>query len=326
MKSKKRDFRIVFMGSPDFAVDSLEVLHKNGFTIAGVVTVPDKPAGRGQLMRQSPVKEYAIKCGLRVLQPFDLRDIDFINELSSLKADLQVVVAFRILPKIIWDMPPKGTVNLHASLLPEYRGAAPINWAIINGETLTGVTTFFLDDKVDTGKIILNKKIEIMPDETAGELHDRLKKAGADLLLNTVVAISNDNYSEVEQNSLIDDSLPLKKAPKIFKEDCKIDWSNNAVNIHNRIRGLSPYPSAYTELLSPEGERYYLKIFRSSIELEEHSFDYGKILTDENDYLKIAVKDGFVFLTEVQLSGKTKMYIEDFLHGFDLKGNWKVEN
>ncbi len=320
----EKDLRIVFMGSPAFAVDSLNILLEKGFNIAGVVTVPDKPAGRGQIIRQSPVKEYALKHGIKVLQPFNLKDIDFINDLSSLNADLQVVVAFRILPKIIWDMPPNGTVNLHASILPQYRGAAPINWAIINGESKTGVTTFFLDQKVDTGNIIFRESVDIESNETAGELHDRLKKTGAELLLKTVIAIMNDDYDITNQESLLDDEGILKPAPKIFRDDCKLDWSKSVDEIHNKIRGLSPYPTAYTELISPDDERYYIKVYRSSVEKVEHSFSIGEILSDKVSFLKIAAKDGFVYLEEVQASGKKQMKIKDFLHGFNIQENWRV--
>ncbi|MCD4679189.1 MAG: methionyl-tRNA formyltransferase [Bacteroidales bacterium] len=320
----KKDLKIVFMGSPDFAVDSLDVLVKHGYNIAGVVTVPDKPAGRGQMIRQSPVKEYALKHGLKILQPFDLRDLGFINELSSLNAHLQFVVAFRILPKIIWDMPPAGTINLHASLLPQYRGAAPINWAIINGELKTGVTTFFLDEKVDTGNIIFSETLEIGLDETAGELHDRLKKTGSELVLKTVKAIQNSNFVSTNQKTLFEHQSGLKKAPKIFKDDCKLDWTKCAVEIHNKIRGLSPYPTAYTELISPDDIKYYIKIYKSSLETTEHNFSTGQIITEGGAFMKIAVKDGFIFLEEIQISGKKKMNVKDFLLGFNLTGNWTV--
>jgi len=320
----KKDFKIVFMGSPEFAVDSLNILVENGFSIVGVVTVPDKPAGRGQLITQSPVKEYALKHGIKILQPFDLNDLGFINDLSSLNADLQVVVAFRILPKIIWDMPPRGTVNLHASLLPQYRGAAPINWVIINGETKTGVTTFFLDKKVDTGNIIDREVLDIHTDETAGELHDRLKASGAELLLKTVSAIMNDVFNITIQESLVGENSLLKKAPKIFRNDCILDWTKTADEIHNKIRGLSPYPAAFTELISPEGERHYLKVYRSIIEKADHSLLAGQIISDKVSFLKIAVDDGFVFLDEVQASGKKQMKIKEFLRGFSLSENWSV--
>lgn len=312
------------MGSPEFAVDSLEILLKSGFNIVGVVTVPDKPAGRGQLIRQSAVKEYALKHGLPVMQPINLKDTGFINELSSLKADLQVVVAFKILPKIIWDMPLAGTVNLHASVLPQYRGAAPINWAIINGESTTGVTTFLLDNNVDTGNILFKELTEISLDETAGELHDRLKKKGSELILKTVIAIKEDNYVLTNQESLSINTADLKAAPKIFKDDCRVDWTKSAVEVHNKIRGLSPHPTAFTELISPDNIKYYLKIYQSSLEKVKHDIAIGHIITEDNIFLKIAVKDGFVYLEDIQMSGKKRMKVRDFLLGFDLKGGWSV--
>lgn len=297
------------MGTPDFAVASLNALVQAGCNIVAVVTAPDKPAGRGQKLSESAVKKYAAEKNLHILQPTKLKDPEFIAELQGLKADLQVVVAFRMLPEIVWNMPPKGTINLHASLLPQYRGAAPINHAIINGEKESGVTTFFLKHEIDTGDIIFAEKVSIANTDTAGDLHDNLMQVGANLLVKTVKAIENNNYTEIPQTQSDD----LKHAPKIFKEHCKIHWNNLAHTIYNLIRGLSPYPTAFTEL-NGKG----LKIFKAEIEEKEPAITPGAFLTDGKTYLKFAAKDHFIKVLDVQYEGKKRMLIEDFLRGIRL--------
>jgi len=306
------------MGTPDFALGPLDLLLKSGYKIVAVITAPDRPAGRGKRIKRSPVKEYALNAGIDLLQPENLKDEQFLNQLSDYNADLQIVVAFRILPEAVWNMPPLGTFNLHASVLPQYRGAAPINWAIINGEKETGVTTFFLDQKVDTGKIIFTEKTNIGEDETFGELHNRLKSIGAELVLKTVITIEDHNYHLLNQEALIDNNTVLKIAPRIFKEDCRISWSDDINNIYNLIRGLSPYPGAFTELKSPEGNKHFIKIYRTKKEVGEHDLHQGEFITDGKSYLKVGVKGGFLFLEEVQLASKRKMNIHEFLLGFNI--------
>lgn len=302
--------RIVFMGTPDFAVASLDRLIKNHYSIAAVVTAPDKPAGRGQKLTESAVKKYAKEKQLPILQPEKLKSPEFIQTLKSLNADLQIVVAFRMLPEIVWNMPPLGTFNLHASLLPQYRGAAPINWAIINGEKESGVTTFFLKHEIDTGNIILQEKVSITPTETAGELHDKLMNTGAELVLKTVRLVENKSYKLISQDKLTSSNKELKHAPKIFKQDCAIDWKQPIDQIYNLIRGLSPYPTAYTTF---KGQT--LKIFHAKKEYEHHNDPIGSFILNDKLALKVAVKEGYILLTEVQLEGKKRMSIEDFLRG-----------
>ncbi|CAH0287300.1 Methionyl-tRNA formyltransferase [Pedobacter sp. Bi27] len=297
------------MGTPDFAVASLDALVQANFDVVAVVTAPDKPAGRGQKLNESAVKKYAVEKGIPVLQPEKLKNPEFIEELRSYHADLQVVVAFRMLPEIVWTMPAKGTINLHGSLLPQYRGAAPINHAIINGEKESGVTTFFLKQEIDTGDIILSDSVPIADDETAGELHDKLMVVGANLLVKTLRAIEANNVTEQPQPQNDD----LKHAPKIFKEDCKIDWNSPVQTIHNLIRGLSPYPTAFT-LLNEKN----LKVFKAEIEDKEPGIVAGGFLTDGKTYLKFAAKDGFIKLLDIQYEGKKRMLIEDFLRGMRL--------
>lgn len=306
--------RIVFMGTPEFAVASLEALLAAGKSVVGVVTAPDRPSGRGQKLTSSAVKTYAEEKGITVLQPERLKDPIFIAQLRELKADLQVVVAFRMLPELVWDMPPKGTVNLHASLLPQYRGAAPINHALINGEVETGVTTFLLQHEIDTGHILFAEKVPVGPDETAGELHDKLMQTGAALLVKTVDALENNSVSPQPQISGGDhQTTNLKPAPKIFKEDCRIDWNNSTDFLHNFIRGLSPYPAAFTEFGGKS-----LKIFRSA---KEKSTDPqrlpqpGTLVTDGKNGLKFATTDGYIQALEVQAEGKKRMKTADFLRG-----------
>lgn len=312
--------RIVFMGTPEFAVTALQRLIEHNYNIVGVITAPDQAAGRGKKIRMSAVKEYALSQNLKLLQPANLKNPDFIEELQKLKADIQIVVAFRMLPEIVWAMPPKGTFNLHASLLPHYRGAAPINHAIINGETETGVTTFFLDKEIDTGKIILQRKCDILPEDNAGTLHDKLMFLGADLIIETLKIIESGDISIISQNELINDSVSLKKAPKIFKEDCELNWNRDSETILNKIRGLSPYPAAYSYLkANMEQKTYYLKIFKASLSQETFpNSKPGTIFTDSKNYIYVRTKDGFISIEEVQLEGKKRMFIVDFLRGFHL--------
>jgi len=304
--------RIVFMGTPQFAVTSLDELLMAGCDIVGVVTAPDKPAGRGQKVSQSAVKEYAVAHGLKVMQPEKLKDQAFLDELKSLGAELFVVVAFRMLPAIVWTMPIRGTVNLHASLLPQYRGAAPINWVLINGEKESGVTTFFLKHDIDTGNILFTEKITLTGHETAGELHDRLMNKGAGLLVKTVKAIESGRYSELPQSELTQ-STELKHAPKLAKEDGLIDWNKDTESVYNLIRGLSPVPCAYTKL---NGKTF--KIYKADSKIEASDIPPGKYVTDNKTYLEFATTDGFISVTDVQLEGKKKMGIEEFLRGVKL--------
>jgi methionyl-tRNA formyltransferase len=298
------------MGTPDFAVQPLETLIDNGCEIVGVVTMPDKPAGRGHKIQFSPVKEFALKKNLKIFQPEKLKDEAFISELKALNADLQIVVAFRMLPEVVWNMPPLGTINLHASLLPQYRGAAPINWAIINGETQTGVTTFLLQHEIDTGNIIFQQSVDIQQDDTAGTLHDKLMNVGSELILKTVKAVEQGSVKTVSQPILANQ----KPAPKIFKDDCRLDFSKNAADLHNFVRGLSPYPAAFFEFLR-NGEPTTTKVFQTAPEIAEHNFEYGKIITDGKKTLKIAVADGFLHIKTLQTAGKKQMSAEEFLLG-----------
>jgi len=308
--------RIIFFGTPDFAVSSLEALINAEYNVIGVVTAPHKQAGRGMKFTSSPVKQFALRNGLFLLQPENLNDPFFYNQLKLLQPELQVVVAFRLLPKEVWSLPSLGTFNLHASLLPQYRGAAPINWVIINGETETGVTTFFLDDKIDTGNIIFHQKTLIDTRETAGELHDRLMQTGAELVLKTVEAIAVHEVKVVSQELLMSSGLILKKAPKIHKEHCNINWNEKVTDIYNLIRGLSPHPGAYTTVTSLDGESHYLKVYRALPEFCIHSMNPGTVVTDGRAYLKIATLDGYIQFKEVQLAGRKPMQIVDFLRGF----------
>ncbi len=312
------------MGTPEFAVESLKLLLQNNYDIAAVITVPDKPAGRGQQMQQSAVKKYAQEMGLKILQPEKLKDENFLEQLNELKADLQIVVAFRMLPEVVWKMPRLGTINLHGSLLPQYRGAAPINWAIMNGEKETGVSTFFLQQEIDTGKIIFQEKTQITENETAGDIHDRLMQIGSLLVLKTVQAIEKDNYPQIDQSQLSTVNAHINSAPKIFKSDCRIDWSRTIDEIHNQIRGLSPYPSAFTDLVSPEGKIITVKVFRSRKENDIHHWPEGSVITDSKNYIKISAKEGYIYIEELQAAGKKKMAVCEFLRGFQLKNDWKV--
>jgi methionyl-tRNA formyltransferase len=314
LMEKYKSLRIIFMGTPEFAVASLEGLVNGGCNIVGVVTAPDKPSGRGMKLQQSDVKKYAVEKGLNVLQPVKLKDPLFIKELGSLKADIQLVVAFRMLPDIVWDMPPMGTINLHGSLLPQYRGAAPINWAIINGEKETGVTTFKLKHEIDTGDILMQESFPIGPNETAGELHDRMMEIGAGLLLRTVKELAEGTLIPKPQPPIINRQssiAALRTAPKIHTETCRIDWSQTLETVHNFIRGLSPYPAAFTIL----NEKMF-KIFRGRKEPGFPAVSEGEYETDEKSFLKIACTDGYLQLLEVQMEGKKKMMIEEFLNGY----------
>lgn len=301
--------RIVFMGTPEFAVASLTALLDAGKEIVAVVTAPDKPAGRGQKISESAVKQFAVSKDLPVLQPVKLKDSDFIAQLTALKPDLQVVVAFRMLPEVVWNLPPQGTINLHASLLPNYRGAAPINWAVINGEKETGLTTFKLQHEIDTGDILMQEKLLIGDTETAGELHDRMKITGAELLVQTVNDLEKGKLQASAQNA---DSA-IKHAPKLFKEDCVIQWNLSAKHIYNQIRGLSPYPTAFTNIGGKN-----LKIFRAALVQQQPHVKPGEFVTDHKTFLKFAAVDGWLNLEEVQLEGKKKMGIEEFLRGIRL--------
>jgi len=320
-----KELRIVFMGTPDFAVASLDAIYKEGYTIAGVVTVPDRTSGRGLKLNSSEVKTFANNHQLLLLQPDNLKDDHFISALKSLKPDIIVVVAFRMLPEVVWRIPPSGTINLHASLLPDYRGAAPINRAIMNGETETGLTTFFINEEIDKGKILLQEKIKILPDDTAGILHDKMKLIGAKLLLKTIYEITVNNCPAIEQDLLLNKYKKINTAPKILKNDCQINWEKGISNIYNLIRGLSPYPAAFSWLLSPEGNKYFLKIYTSKAIPEQINVPAGSIFTDKKSFLRVVSTDGLIDLHEIQLTGRKKMSVTEFLRGFPLTSAWKMQ-
>jgi len=321
-----KEIRIVFMGTPDFAVESLKALVVNGYNVVGVITAPDKPAGRGRQLSESAIKQYAVQHSLKILQPEKLKNPEFIAELANLKADLQVVVAFRMLPEIVWSMPPMGTFNLHGSLLPQYRGAAPLNWAVINGETETGVTTFLLSHEIDTGKIMFQEKIEIAENDTVGDLHDRLMVIGAKLVVKTVDALASGNVEAIDQEHLIENPDRIKHAPKIFKDDCRIDWTKDAESVRNLIRGLSPYPAAWTELEHPDkGEVLTAKIFALTRDDSSLPAAPGTLQTDGKKFLRIACPDGWLSITDIQLSGKKRMKTDELLRGFHDLGDWRVK-
>ena len=315
----KEDLRIVYMGTPDFAVESLRCLVEGGYNIVGVITMPDKPIGRhGSVLQPSPVKQYAMEQGLKVLQPEKLKDETFIEELRSLKADLQIVVAFRMLPEVVWRMPPMGTFNLHASLLPQYRGAAPLNWAIINGETETGITTFFLKHEIDTGKVIQQVRVPIEETDNVGIIHDKLMLLGGKLVTETVDNILAGTINPIEQSVLEDDASQLKPAPKIFHETCQINWlEKNTKQVYDFIRGLSPYPAAWTTLQSPNGKAQEVKIYEAAKEQPANdSIAIGEIVSDGKNYLKVKTSDGYIDIKTLQLSGKKRMAVSEFLRGF----------
>ena len=306
------------MGTPEFAVGILDTIIKNNYTVVGVITAADKPAGRGQKLKYSAVKEYALANNLRLLQPTNLKEESFLAELKSLNANLQIVVAFRMLPKVVWSMPALGTFNLHASLLPNYRGAAPINWAIINGETKTGVTTFFIDDKIDTGAMIISSEIEIDPNENAGHLHDRLMHLGSETVINTLELIEKGNVTTTIQT----DSSEIKSAFKLNKENCKIDWTKSTSEINSLIRGLSPYPTAWC-VFSDKNEEWNVKIYDAKILLEDHDLDTGSMVCTKKE-MKIAVENGFIQVLSLQFPGKKKMTTPEFLNGITFSANAKV--
>jgi len=305
--------KIIFMGTPDFAVPTLEALLKNNYEIVAVVTAPDKPAGRGQQIQQTAVKKFASENNLLVLQPEKLKSVEFINTLKLLQADLQIVVAFRMLPEEVWNMPRLGTYNLHASLLPNYRGAAPINWALINGEKKTGATVFKLKHEIDTGNILSSFKIELSDNITAGELHDILMIEGAKLMIEAVNKIQQGSLQLTDQTNILGE---WKHAPKIFKEDCKINWNNNPDQIHNLIRGLSPYPAAWTEFNDKNNQLTSIKIYRTTKESINHNLVPGSIITDNKNYLKVACKQGFLNIEELQIAGKKKLQVKELLKGY----------
>ncbi len=309
------NLRIVFMGTPEFAVATLGSLLMNGFNVIGVVTAPDKPSGRGRKINKSAVKEFAEYSHLPILQPESLNDAEFVSELKMFNADLFIVVAFRMLPVIVWKIPSIGTINLHASLLPNYRGAAPINHAIINGETITGVTTFFIDEKIDTGNILLSEEVPIFPFENAGDLHNRLMKHGARLVIRTVENIAENRIKPLPQAHLVDPEKPLKMAPKIHPDNCIIDWNIEAVRIHNLVRGLAPYPGARS-FFKKDKLTHSFKVFESQPEIASHHFLPGHIISDGKHFIKVACKDGFISIASLQLEGKNTMNTVEFLRGF----------
>ena len=311
----KKDLRIVYMGTPEFAVESLKRLVEGGYNIVGVITMPDKPMGRhGSVLQPSPVKQYAVSQGLKVLQPEKLKNEEFVAELRSLNADLQIVVAFRMLPEVVWSMPRLGTFNLHASLLPQYRGAAPINWAVINGDTETGITTFFLKHEIDTGEIIDQVRVPIADTDNVEVVYERLMRLGGDLVLKTVDAILEGSVKTIPQEELAQVG-ELRPAPKIFKETCRIDWTIGVKRIYDFVRGLSPYPAAWTELYQEGADPIMLKIFETE-KLFCDSLAPGTIVTDCKTYFKIASSDGYVNVLSLQLAGKKRMEINDFLRGY----------
>ena len=318
MKDKTR---IAYFGTPEFAASQLEAILKAGYEVAVVVTMPDKPAGRGRKIQYSDVKKTALEHNLPLLQPEKLKSPEFLEQLASYQANLFIVVAFRMLPAVVWQMPELGTFNLHASLLPQYRGAAPINFAIINGETETGLTTFFLNEEIDKGEVIMREKVAIRLDETAGELHDELMLLGNKVVVETIKAIENGVTNPKSQEELTNNQQ-LKPAPKITKEFCNVDWSRDCQTIFNHIRGLSPYPAAHTQLVSENGEQIDLKIFESEMEVGPTPVGTGRVVTDNKRFLKIATNNGFIHLTQVQQAGKKAMPIADFLRGTPLNGLW----
>ncbi|PKP23684.1 MAG: methionyl-tRNA formyltransferase [Bacteroidetes bacterium HGW-Bacteroidetes-22] len=319
---KRSDLRIVYMGTPEFAVAPLDALSKAGFVISAVVTVADKPAGRGRQLQYSPVKEWAISKNVPFLQPVSLKNEVFLKDLAAIDADLFVVVAFRMLPAVVWKMPRLGTFNLHASLLPMYRGAAPINHAVMNGEKFSGITTFLLDEQLDTGRILFQESMPVGQNETAGDLHDRMMIAGAEMVIKTCDALASGNITPIAQKYL--PGSDLKEAPKIFKEDCRIDWNRKGELIRNQIRGLSPYPAAFTDLLLPGEQQASLKIFMAHF--ESGNIDKtGDIHTDGKTCLAFSCADGWIFADEVQLSGRKRMKIADFLRGFLIDSTVKVD-
>ena len=322
---EKKDLRIVYMGTPEFAVESLKRLVEGGYNVVGVVTMPDKPMGRhGSVLQGSPVTLYAESQGLKILQPVNLKDEAFVEELRSLQADLQIVVAFRMLPEVVWNMPKWGTFNLHASLLPQYRGAAPINWAVMNGDTETGITTFFLKHEIDTGDIIQQVKVPIADTDNVEIVYDKLMMLGGDLVLETVDKILDGTVSAIPQEEIIRSETELRPAPKIFKETCRINWNTGVKKVYDFVRGLSPYPAAWTEICLPDGNCQVLKIFETQKEFTNQTLAIGTMDTDGKTYLRIAVEDGFVNLLSIQVAGKKRMPVSDFLRGYRVVEGSKV--
>lgn len=320
----KEELRIVYMGTPDFAVETLRLLVENKYNVVAVVTMPDKPAGRGHKIQFSPVKQYALSVGLPILQPVNLKDEAFIEELRSYQAHLQIVVAFRMLPQIVWDMPPMGTFNLHASLLPQYRGAAPLNWAIMNGDKETGITTFFLTHEIDTGRVIQRRSIEIADTDNVGIIHDKLMMMGAEMVCETVDNIIADKVVAIPQEELMTDE-PLRPAPKIFKDTCHLDFTRSVEQLYNQVRGLSPYPAAWCEFVSPEGEAIGVKIFEAARHTCNHNLTPGTVVTDGKKNIEIACEDGYLQLLSLQLAGKKRLSAEELLRGFRLTNDYKAQ-
>lgn len=322
---KKEDLRIVYMGTPEFAVEPLRCLVEGGYNVVGVITMPDKPAGRGHKVQFSPVKQYALEHDLPLLQPEKLKDETFVGALRAWNADLQIVVAFRMLPEVVWNMPRLGTFNLHASLLPQYRGAAPINWAVINGDTETGITTFFLKHEIDTGEVIQQVRVPIADTDNVEVVHDKLMMLGGKLVLETVDAILNGTVKPIPQEEMAVVG-ELRPAPKIFKETCRIDWNQPVKKIYDFIRGLSPYPAAWSELIASEkAESVVVKIFESEKVYESHQLAAGTIVTDGKKFMKVAVPDGFVSILSLQLPGKKRLKIDELLRGYHLEDGCKMK-
>ena len=320
----KEDLRIVYMGTPDFAVEALRCLVEGGYNVVGVITMPDKPAGRGHKLQQSPVKQYALAHGLPLLQPEKLKDEAFLAQLRAWNADLQIVVAFRMLPEVVWAMPRLGTFNLHASLLPQYRGAAPINWAVINGDTETGVTTFFLKHEIDTGEVIRQERVPIADTDDAGTVHDRLMLLGGRVVTETVDAILAGTAASIPQEQMAA-SGSLRPAPKIFKDTCRIDWSRSVKQVYDFVRGLSPYPAAWTELHQPGQEPVVLKVFETEKLPGHHDQPVGAVMTDGKTYLRVAAADGWVGIRSLQLPGKKRLHVDELLRGFRLVESARVQ-
>ena len=321
---KKEDLRIVYMGTPDFAVEALRCLVEGGYNVVGVITMPDKPAGRGHKLQYSPVKQYALDHNLPLLQPEKLKNEEFLDALRAWQADLQIVVAFRMLPEVVWNMPRLGTFNLHASLLPQYRGAAPINWAVINGETETGITTFFLKHEIDTGEVIQQVRVPIADTDDVGIVHDKLMMLGGKLVTETVDAILDGTIHSIPQEEM-GVTGELKPAPKIFKETCRIDWKQPVKRIYDFVRGLSPYPSAWTELVHPDGTTVVLKVFETEKIIKPHNLETGSLLTDGKTYIHVAAQDGFVSIRSLQLPGKKRLKTDELLRGFHLNNSFKMK-
>lgn len=317
----KNELRIIYMGTPDFAVETLRLLVERGYNVVAVVTMPDKPAGRGYKIQYSPVKQYAMSVGLPILQPTNLKDPAFIDELRSYDAHLQIVVAFRMLPQVVWDMPPMGTFNLHASLLPQYRGAAPLNWAIMNGDKETGVTTFFLTHEIDTGRVIQRRSIPIADDDNVGVIHDKLMVMGAEMVCETVDNIIADRVVPIAQEELTTDE-PLRPAPKIFKDTCRLNFSCNVEQLYNQVRGLSPYPAAWYEWVAPDGAISSVKVYEATRRVCNHSLACGSIVTDGKKTIEIACADGFLSIHSLQLAGKKRLTAEELLRGYKLTNDF----